>query len=242
MGLLPGRVLLTIDGYSMTSAQVADNWLGNRTHNKQISFTYAKMAGDKPKIFSSAVAMPTAVASSKTGSSSGSSSSSSSSSSSATTAGTKFDMGSTSESTDELERFDLGLINDSRKSAGLNTVTRDSQLSHLAQEYADYMADHPADYEVSNSRSPHIDLQGRNPQERAREAGVSMKVLENIGRGSRGPFGSDKAMLQRLHGQMMSEPPGTGHRGTIENPNNTCVGIGIARSPNRIYLTQEFGY
>jgi uncharacterized protein YkwD len=227
MRLAPGMVLLTVEGYTMTSSQVADNWLASRTHSSQILFTYVTMQNGKPRI------------------SSGQAQAQSQDSSGDTQVGPPKTMSlrSKAESTEELESFDLGLINTARRAEGAAPVRRDSALSKLAQDYADYMAEHPGPYEISSGRSPHVDLQGRSPADRAREAGISMQVFENIGRGSRVGFSSDKAVLSTIHQQMMSEPRGVpNHRSTIMDPQSTCVGIGIARAPDRLYLAQEFAY
>ena len=147
------------------------------------------------------------------------------------------------ESTDDLDNYLLSLINASRKSEGAAAVRHDGALSRLAQQYADYMADHAAEYEPSTGRSPHTDLQGRSAGDRAHASGITTSVFENIGRASRDGLRSDKSIITNLHQQMMSEPPGGhNHRSTIMDPQSTGVGIGIARSPNRIYLTEEFGY
>lgn len=145
-------------------------------------------------------------------------------------------------SVDELESYCLSLINDSRRQEGVSPLQRDGSFARLARQYADYMAQHPEQYELSVSRSPHIDLQGRDQMQRAAQAGLSARFEgECIGRTSRGGY-SDKNMILTVHQQMMSEPPGnSGHRDNILNSNATVAGVGIARLPRRLYLIEEFG-
>ncbi len=54
MKLAPGMVVLTIDGYSISSSKVADDWMSHRG-NKTLNFTYAMSQNGKPRILSSAV-------------------------------------------------------------------------------------------------------------------------------------------------------------------------------------------
>lgn len=222
MGLSPGVILLTLDGYTMSTPEMADHWLEQRPQ-KPLVFTYATVRGGRPVIGSSQVQFTRKAASS--------------SSSTSSSSGSK----AADVSIAELEQYVFGLINDSRRSEGLSPLRIDSSLARLARNYADYMSQHPEGYEITVSRSPHVDLQGRSPQDRAREAGLSANVMENIGRGSRGPFSSDMGMLRNVHDQMMAEPKGQpNHRSAIMNPEAHNVGIGLARTANRFYLTEEF--
>lgn len=227
MHLAPGMVLLTVDGYSMTTTQVADNWLKSRSNSASIKFSYTVSENGKPKIcYAQAGIMMSSQPATFPGGAGAAASTRS----------------SKAESTDELENHCLSLINQSRRAGGASTLSKDSSLSRLAQKYADYMADHAPQYEPSVARSPHIDLQGKSPADRARDAGISSPVFENIGRASRTGFGSDKLIISTLHQQMMAEPAGEmNHRSNIMDPAHTSVGIGIARAPDRLYLTEEFG-
>lgn len=225
MSLQSGQVLLTVDGYSVTSARQADNWLAHRPHKPMI-FTYAIIVNGVPKILSKEIA-------SKATLNPGASESSSPISSKPGPMEKQF-------STSELESECVSMINESRRKAGLAPVQQDSQLAGLARKYADYMGQHKEGYEITVGRSPHTDLQGRSPQERAHEYGVSRAVSENIGRASRGPFEPDIRQLRNLHKSMMDEGPGGGHYETIMNPNARSVGVGICRIPGRFYLTEEF--
>jgi uncharacterized protein YkwD len=142
----------------------------------------------------------------------------------------------------ELEAYCLSLINESRRQEGLSPLVLDGSFARMAQQYANYMAQNSEQFELSVSRSPHIDLQGRNQMQRAAAAGLATRFTgECIGRTSRGG-NSDKTMILTVHRQMMSEAPGSGgHRDNIMNPDATVVGVGIARLPKRQYLVEEFG-
>src|SRR5262249_24359139 len=103
--------------------------------------------------------------------------------------------------------------------------------------YANYMADHQKDFEVTVTRSPHVDLNGRNQFERAQSAAISNFLAENIGRASRG-LKSDASTIATLHNQMMTE--NGGHRENILESEARIVGMGIVRTRNRFYMTEEF--
>lgn len=224
MGLSPGQVLLTIDGYQMSSASIADSWLSRRG-NKPLNFTCAHPQNGKPFIYSgqvqSAATEQTLVQASSP------------------------DQGSPGQkfAQDELERYCIQLINASRRQEGVGPVQADAALTQLARRYSDYMQAHREAYEPTVTRSPHTDLEGHTTADRAAAAGFKVKTLENIGRASRGIFVSDKTVVYDLHSMMMAEPKGQiNHRSTIMDPQCRLVGVGIARSNDRFYLTEEFSY
>jgi uncharacterized protein YkwD len=225
MRLSQGMVLLTVDGYSITSGRIADSWIGHRPANKPLVFTYALAVDGKPSINSGQVqgstSAPavTAAASAPSGSSA--------SSGTAKAAPQQADLAS----------YCISLINESRKSGGLNPVQQDSGLTKFATDYAEYMAKNTDKFDVSVNNNPHMDLSGRGPQERAQQAGLSNFQDESIGRSSR-TLG-DQNQITLLHKQMMTGSGG--HREIIMNPESRLVGIGIARVHNRLYLTEEFG-
>jgi len=240
MKLGPGTVLLTLDGYSITSSKMADGWLEHRS-NKPMTFTYAVAVDGKPKIFTGQVQ---STASAPSAASPhypphdprgiGGAPTHDSGSASAPTAGApKWNAPAEAE----LATYCLSLINDSRKSNGLGPLQDDGTLARFASDYATYMSRNAKDYELSVARSPHVDLNGRSQLERAHEAGATNFLNENIGRASRG-IKSDMSTLATLHSQFMSSP---GHRESILDPEAHFVGIGIARLPARFYLTEEFG-
>ncbi len=226
MKLAPGTVLLTLDGYSITSSKMADGWLGHRS-NKPLTFTYAVAVDGKPKIFSGQV-QPS---SSKI---QPSSSSASPAGPSGRPAGAPRSV-ATQEA--DLAFYCLSIINASRTSNGLGPLRDDGTLAKFATDYSNYMAKNAKEYEVTNSRNPHMDLNGRSQLERAQEAGVTNFLNENIGRASRGLF-TDQQTLSMLHREFMES---AGHRMSILDPEAHFVGIGIARLPSRFYLTEAFG-
>jgi len=232
MKLSPGMVLLTIDGYSMIGSGVADGWIAHRGA-KLLPFTYALAAGGKPAIYSGQVQPETS------GPSNLSIMGPQPSSRGLTGTDGPVHPKLVPQMTDgELSNYCISLINDSRKSGGLSPLQEDTALANFAHQYADYMAKNRDEFEVSSSRNPHQDLNGRGPQERARQAGLNTFINENIGRSSRSL--GDVVQVTNLHRQMMS---GTdGHREAIMNPEARTVGIGIARGDNRLYLTEEFGH
>lgn len=221
MGLIPGMVLLTFDGYGMPDLPAAERWLRQRSQ-KPLLFTYAVKMGSAVKILSSQCNFSKPAEEKTT---------------------FTVQSGGPQVSDAELERECVDLINKSRRSEGLPAVQVDSSLARLAKNYTNYMETHAPDYEPTVARSPHVDLQGRGPGERAQAAGISRQVLENIGRASRGMFSTDKGTLNELHRQMMAEPVGQmNHRSTIMDPKATSIGVGITRSSNRFYLAEEFAY
>lgn len=225
MKLAPGQVLLTIDGYSMTSAAAADSWLARRGQ-KPISYSYALLQGSKPFILTGQIQAAFDTSSGLVASNSGDQG----------RPGQKF-------SQEELERYCFDLINQSRRAEGVAPVQRDSALTQLARRYSDYMETHRDVYAPTAGRSPHTDLEGRKPADRAAQAGITTVVLENIGRATRGFFISDKKIVYDLHSDMMAEPKGQiNHRSTIMDPKCRLLGIGITRSQDSFYLTEEFSY
>jgi uncharacterized protein YkwD len=220
MKLAPGMVLLTIDGYSISSSKVADQWMSHRG-NKTLNFTYAMSQDGKPRILSGAVSF-------------GSENGVVSSPANAVRVASATRGGMVPQ--EEIIAYCFTLINQDRTSNGLEPLRQDAKLAQLGQDYADYMSMHRKDYETSNE-SPHVDLKGRPPAERARLSGVTNFLNENIGRASRGAR-NDRLILKTLNGQMISSP---GHRENLLDPKAHTVGIGIARLPDRFYLTEEFG-
>ncbi len=224
MGLNKGFVLLTIDGYSITTAQIADNWIKRRP-DKPLQYSYAVISDGKAKIYSGSVPFHNPDGSSSSSSSQGS-----------------FNFSGKEVSISALESYCLQLINESRKKGGMAPVQNDSSLARLARSYSDYMAQNASSYELSARDNAHIDPQGRGPQERAQMAGISSQVFENICRSSRSAFQSDMDNVRGMHQSMMNEGPGGGHYMTIMDPQARTVGIGISRLPSRMYLTEEFGH
>jgi uncharacterized protein YkwD len=231
MRLSRGMVLLTVDGYSITSGRIADSWIGHRPAKKPLVFTYAFAQDGKPSIQTgqidgSAVTPVSVAATAPTAATAPPSRSS---------AATAADNAKPVAQPTDLAAYCISMINESRKSGGLNPVQQDSALSRFGSDYAEYLAKNGDKFELKGSNNPHVDLAGRGPQERAQQAGLGNFLDESIGRSSR-TLG-DARQLAILHQQMMADV----HRAIIMNPEARLVGIGIARGPNRLYLTEEFG-
>jgi uncharacterized protein YkwD len=218
MKLSAGMVLLTVDGYSMTSGTIADGWLGHRASHKPLVFTYAMALDGQPGIRTGEIQPPAAAVKP--------------SRSSALAVSPHHDI-----SRADLIALCISLINESRRSGGLGPVQESAALSGFGSDYAEYMAKNRDKYEMSNPH-PHMDLNGRTPWERAKLAGLNNFLNECIGRSSRGL--GDMQHIRILHKQMMTETSG-GHREIIMDPEAHFVGVGIAVGPNRLYVTEEFG-
>lgn len=232
MKLAPGQILLSLDGQKTLSASAAETYLARRG-SRPFSFTYALMQGGKP--FLAAGEIQDAASAAGSGSVSSRSQGQSTSS----------DSGSSNKqyTNAELQEYCLLLINQSRKAEGVAFVQQEASCTRLATKYANYMMEHAAHYEPTGTSTPHIDLSGKKPQDRAKDAGFSTVVLENIGRSTRGSFVSDKTIVKDLHDMMMAEPKGQiNHRSTIVDPKCRYLGVGIARSSDRFYLVEEFSY
>src|SRR5205807_1009996 len=98
-----------------------------------------------------------------------------------------------------------------------------------------YMAKNRDQYEATGSRDPHLDLKGQDQYQRASQAGLGNFLNECIGRSTRER--GDNVALGTLHQQMMADR----HRMAILDPEAHLLGIGIARIPNRFYVTEVFG-
>lgn len=139
------------------------------------------------------------------------------------------------ESIEELEAYLLQVINNDRTSNGnIARVRRSSELSAVARAYAEDMC--------KRGFTGHIDPEGRSPQDRARAAGITAPVSENLAFYA-DPRASQRAMVARCEANMMAEPPNNpnNHRGQILNPDNIVVGVGVAkRKDGGVMIVQEF--
>ncbi len=103
------------------------------------------------------------------------------------------------------------------------------------------MLAHPERY-VRPRISPHLDLEGHIPMYRARAAGITTEVHENLGMGTRGAK-SDYELVDFQHRTMKSEPDGQhNHKSIILDAEAHNVGVGIARSNRYFFLVEEFGH
>jgi uncharacterized protein YkwD len=137
------------------------------------------------------------------------------------------------ESMAGLESYMFELINSDRQKFGQPKLRLSSSLSQVARKFAQDMA--------TRNFFDHTDPSGNTPHTRARMAGLSCLVFENISV-NYGPL-SWKDMIKGAQAEMMAEPAGdpNNHRGNILNPDASVVGVGMAIvMPNKIYCVQEF--
>lgn len=228
IGLRPGYVLLTLDNKVIESADDIESYLMSKNPSAQIAYSYAAIAGGQPRLVSGQMSytgkhqegvvgyaqMP---------------------SSGRAVVGPSSSAGDQPQETStvgELESHMVKLINRDRAANGLGNVSENSRLTSLARTYAEYM--------LSSNSMSHVDGNGKNPQDRANDAGIRCSISENLSTASRG-YGSDKTAVERAQASMYGErPPSDGHRRNILSPTAQYVGVGIARSGQRITMVQEF--
>ena len=136
-------------------------------------------------------------------------------------------------SINELEQYAFRLINRDRIKNGNQPLTFDYRLSKIAQDYAEYM--------IANNHFGHIDLDGHNGQYRAQQAGITCSVDDNFTLEPRATISDDLAILNKVEKSFMVQQPN--QRNQHENimaPDHRYVGIGIARSQDRLVMVQEF--
>jgi uncharacterized protein YkwD len=130
------------------------------------------------------------------------------------------------EHTDEitaLENQVTALTNAERAAVGCGQLRTDERLRTAARGHSQDMAD--------NDYFSHTGLDGSSPTDRARAAGYSGGVAENIAMGYRTPE-------DVMRGWMNSD----GHRNNLLNCNHRVIGVGLAYdSRGRAYWTQNFG-
>lgn len=228
IGLRPGYVLLTLDNKVIESADDIESYLMSKNPSAQIGYTYAAIAGGQPRLVSGQMNYTGKHQEGVVGYAQvpGSGRAVVGPSSSAS------DHVQDNSSIGDLESHMIKLINRDRAANGLGSVSESSRLSSLARSYAEYMLN-------TNSMS-HIDGNGKNPNDRANEAGIKCGVAENLSTASRG-YGTDKSAVERAQATMYGErPPNDGHRQNILSPSAQYVGVGIARNGKRITMVQEY--
>lgn len=142
---------------------------------------------------------------------------------------------SSNQSVDDLEDYMFQLVNNDRTANGnLSSVRKSSSLGNLARAYAQDMA--------KRGFFSHSDPDGRNPVSRARQAGITGHIAENIST-MRSSRGDNRYLVKGCQQDMMNEPPNQiNHRGTILDPDQSSVGIGVAFSQRGIITVQEFSH
>lgn len=142
---------------------------------------------------------------------------------------------SANQSVGELEDYMFQLVNNDRTANGnLSSVRKSSTLGKLARAYAQDMA--------KRGFFSHSDPDGRNPVTRARQVGITGHIAENISK-MRSTRGDNRYLVKGCQQDMMNEPPNQiNHRGTILDPDQSCVGIGVAFGHGGIITVQEFSH
>jgi len=116
------------------------------------------------------------------------------------------------------------LANQSRHEAGAPPLTRDSGLSQAARAHAKEMLE-------EQQLSHQFDGEPSLPQRLAIATQLLLdEAAENVALDS-GP--------EQSHQHFLHSPP---HRANLLNPVYNVVGLGVARSGNRLYIVQDFGH
>ena len=219
MGLSAGDVLLNINQRVVTTARDADRILGD-IPSGTIRVSFARPGDTGLQLYNLNVryAHQGAPAGMSTASSSG--------------AGGPKNVGAALASQiPATESHMLGVINADRAREKAGPVSVDGTLAALARAHAQDMA--------TRKFFNHVNPDGKNPQDRARAAGLK-GTFENISYASNA---SDLiSAADDAERQMMGEPPNQqNHRSNIIDPAHTSVGIGIAVSKDgTFYMLQEF--
>jgi len=140
---------------------------------------------------------------------------------------------STELSANELEQYIFRLINRDRIQLGRQPLSLDTHLSKVAQDYAEYM--------LANNHFGHVDLDGHNGQYRAQQAGITCSVDDNFALEPRTSKSDDLSILNKIEQSYMAQQ--TNQRKQRENvlaPDHRYVGIGIARSNDKLIMVQEY--
>ncbi|HEY9713731.1 MAG TPA: CAP domain-containing protein, partial [Chroococcales cyanobacterium] len=193
IGLSGGDVILSVNSHVVQTARELDNALAQDSPGSEtIVFVHPGDAG--LQMYTVPVAVPALKAGMATISSSGD-----------VTVRTISPLGrpevnsNSAAAIPACERYMVELINHDRSAnGGVASVSEDGQLSSLARSYAQEMA--------SGGFFAHKAPDGRDPQDRARAAGIRKGVYENIA----WRRGADQHMQQLVAGcqkEMMDEPP-----------------------------------
>jgi len=130
----------------------------------------------------------------------------------------------------------LKLLNEERRSYGLNALEMDPLACKVAADHARDMA---AGHFIS-----HWVRDGRKPYHRYSLAGVTDAVQENAAAADNVPSLAVPGILAELrerHQAMLAEvPPHDGHRKTILDPYHTHIGFGIALSGRSLRLDEIY--
>lgn len=131
----------------------------------------------------------------------------------------------------------VDLINENRRSLGLNPVKLDELASKVGESHCQEM--------LLENYFSHWNKTGLKPYMRYSQAGGRDALSENLSFSQGGGYYDSVErltnVLMEMHSRMFNEkPPNDGHRQTIIYPQNTHVGIGIAFDENQVKLAEEF--
>ncbi|WP_307826769.1 CAP domain-containing protein [Streptomyces pactum] len=116
----------------------------------------------------------------------------------------------------------LTLVNQERTAAGCAPLTADPRLAALARDFSEDMA--------VRGFFGHTDPDGRDPFERARQAGIDTLGAENIARG--------QPDARSVMDSWMDSP---GHRANILDCDFRTLGVGVYFGEGGPWWTQAFG-
>jgi|AGTN01.3.fsa_nt_gi Uncharacterized protein with SCP/PR1 domains len=131
----------------------------------------------------------------------------------------------------QLEQHMLEQINKDRLNANVAALKSSELLASVARDLADDLA--------KNNTFSHTTSLGLDTEARAKKRGITCPVFENLGEQS----GPDPfvQMVDELQQAFMNEPPGQyNHRYILLEPKQAWVGVGIAKSKDRIVVVQCF--
>ena len=125
----------------------------------------------------------------------------------------------------EVEARSFRLINDDRAKQGLPALALDGEISRVARQHSEDMRD--------KNYFAHTGADGNSPSSRLRGAGITFVISgENIARttGMNDPAeAANEEFLNDIE-----------HRDVLFNHQFTKVGVGVARSGNEYWITQDF--
>lgn len=120
------------------------------------------------------------------------------------------------------EQQAVNLLNADRAASGLPALRVNSQLTGLAEDYAQEM--------INRNFFSHTNPEGQSPFDRMRQRGISF-----------GYAGENLAINSSVADAETAFMNSSGHRANILNPNYTQVGIGVKHGSNgSVYVVQEF--
>ena len=131
----------------------------------------------------------------------------------------------TSVNESEVEMASFNLINEDRQKQGLPPLKFDSEIAAVARAHSTDMR--------NRNFTAHVNPDGRNFADRLRAAGISFHVAgENIACMTNMPDPAGSANAEFLKNNT--------HRANVMSRRFTRVGIGVARSGNKYWITQDF--